>query len=100
MKIRRRKTITNDPRTEAIRGIVHGWPGAGKSRVMKWTIRMFEEAIGWQHGVEFLGVAFQNRVAYAMVGATLHSAGDIAVGGLTQDRKLSHGYVDVLFTRK
>ena len=82
-----------------MRGVIHGWPGAGKSRVITWVIRMFKEAMGWHHRVEFLDVVFQNRVAYATGGATIHSAGDIAAGGLTQDRKLSRGDINVLFTR-
>eukprot|EP00959_Pyramimonas_sp_CCMP1952_P073451 1535191-Pyramimonas_sp.AAC.1 len=42
-------------------------------------------------------VAFQNRVAHAMGGVTIHSGGDVSVGG--GDRSLSHTDVDVLFTR-
>ena len=59
--------------------------------------RIFTEALGWTHGVEFLCVAFQNRVAYAMGGTTLHSGGDMGVGG--EYKSLSHTDVDVLFTR-
>ena len=58
---------------------------------------MFTEAMDWSHGVEFLCVAFQNRVAYAMGGTTLHSAGDLSVGA--EYKSLSHTDVDVLFTR-
>ena len=58
---------------------------------------MFTEAMDWSHGVEFLYVAFQNRVAYAMGGTTLHSAGDLSVGA--EYKSLSHTDVDVLFTR-
>ena len=57
---------------EPLRGLVHGPPGTGKSRVINWIRRLFVEALGWQHGVEFIFVAFQNRVAYAMGGTTLH----------------------------
>ena len=78
-------------------GCVHGEPGTGKSRVIGWITRLFTEAMGWTHGVEFLSVAFQNRVAYAMGGTTLHAGGDMAVGG--EYKSLSHTDVDVLFTR-
>ena len=60
---------------------------------------MFTEALGWQHGVHFLCVAFQNRVAYAMGGSTLHNAGDISVGLDASRRKLDHADIDLLFTR-
>ena len=95
----RRTTQKNNPKAEAMRGVVHGWPVAGKSRVTIWIIRMFKEAMGWQHGVEFVCVAFQNRVAYAMGGATLHTAGGIAFGGFKHDKQLSHGDIDFLFSR-
>jgi hypothetical protein len=66
---------------EPLRGFIHGPPGTGKSRVILLIRRFFVEALGWEHGVEFVFVAFQNRVAYAMGGTTLHAGGDIAVGG-------------------
>ena len=61
-----------DTREEPLRGLIHGLPGTGKSRVIKWICRLFTEALGWEHGVEFVCVAFQNRVAHAMGGYTLH----------------------------
>ena len=60
---------------------------------------MFIEAMKWEHGVQFVCVAFQNRVAYQMGGATLHSAGEVPVGGVHQDRKLARGDIDLLFTK-
>ena len=80
-----------------MRGFIHGPPGTGKSRLIHWITRFFTEALGWQHGVHFLCVAFQNRVAHAMGGVTLHFGGDVSVGG--GDKSLSHTDVDVLFTR-
>ena len=80
-----------------MRGFIHGPPGTGKSRLIHWIARFFKEALAWQHGVQFVCVAFQNRVAYAMGGVTLHSGGDVSVGG--SDKSLSHTDVDVLFTR-
>ena len=59
---------------------------------------MFEEALAWKHEEEFLCVAFQNRVAYATGGTTLHSSGDIAVGNQSATN-LTHTDVDLLFTR-
>ena len=96
---RLRRTGTADPREEPLRGLCHGCPGTGKSRVIKWAIRMFTEALHWTHGVEFQCVAFQNTVAYAMGGLTLHSSGDIQIGGTSDGRKLDHTDIDVLFSR-
>jgi len=77
-------------------GFCHGSPGTGKSKVIKWITRLFTEALEWNHEDEFLCVAFQNRVAHAMGGNTLHAGGDIAVGG---QRSLDHTDIDILFTR-
>ena len=75
---------------EPLRGMIHGLPGTGKSRVINWIRRIFMEARDWTHGVQFLCVAFQNKVAYAMGGTTLHSAGDLPIGGSSNASKLSH----------
>ena len=53
----------------------------------------------WTHGTEFQCVAFQNTVAYAMGGLTLHASGDIQIGGASDTRRLDHTDIDVLFTR-
>ena len=57
---------------------------------------MFMEALGWQHGDEFLCVAFQNRVAHAMGGCTMHAGGDFGIGA---QRSLDHTDIDILYTR-
>ena len=56
---------------EPMRGFIHGGPGTGKSRVIKWIIRMFTEALQWEPAQQFSCFAFQNRVADAMSGTTL-----------------------------
>ena len=55
-------------REEPLRGLVHGLFGTGKSKIILFIRRLFTEALGWEHGVDFIFVAFQNRVAYAMGG--------------------------------
>ena len=60
------KRKREDPREEPLRGLTHGLSGTGKSRVIHWIICMFEEAMGWKHGREFVCVAFQNKVAHAI----------------------------------
>ena len=96
---RLRGIAEDDPREEPFRGCCHGLPGTGKSRVIKWIIRMFREALNWEHAVEFQCVAFQNTVAAAMEGLTLHSSGDIQVGNNSDARRLEHTDIDVLYSR-
>ena len=47
--------------------------------------------------MQFLCVAFQKRVAFAVGGMTIHTGGDVAVGGAK--KSLQKTNVDVLFTR-
>jgi len=84
---------------EPVRALVHGPPGTGKSRAIKFIRRLFEEALGWQHGVEFICVAFQNRMAAAIGGTTLHSGADLPRPGENRDRKLDHSEIDNLYIR-
>ena len=91
-----RKDIGREAKEQPLLGFCHGSPGTGKTRVIAWIRRMFVEALGWQHEQEFLFVAFQNRVAHTMGGSTMHSGGDIAIGG---NRVLEHTDIDILFTR-
>ena len=85
-----------DKDEEPILGFVHGSPGTGKSRVIQWVCRMFREAFEWTHEEEFLCVAFQNKVAHAMGGRTMHSGADIDITG---HRKLTHTDIDLLHIR-
>ena len=94
----KRKKI-EDPREEPRRGLIHGVPGTGKSEVIKWLCRLFTEGLGWEHGDQFLCLAFQNRVAFKMGGVTIHTGGGIPVGAQQQERKLEHLDVDHLFRR-
>ena len=56
-----------------------------------------EECLGWKHGEQFICVAFQNRMAAAIGGVTLHSGADLPRPGENRDRKLSHSEIDNLF---
>ena len=89
---RRQGTSTDD--SEPLRGLVHGLPGTGKSKVIFFIRRFFEEALGWKHGNEFLFVAYQNTVAHAMAGETIHTAGGMDIGNVP---RMSHTDVDPRF---
>ena len=60
---------------------------------------MFEEAMMWTHGVEFVCIAFQNRVAHAMKGHTVHSDGEIRIGTQNYAAMLESRDIDSLFTK-
>ena len=60
---------------------------------------MFEEVMEWKHGREFACVAFQNRVAHAMNGATLHSDGEVKVGQQNYAAMLECKDVDNIYTK-
>ena len=83
---------------EPMRGFIHGEPGTGKSKLIAWIRSMFEDGMGWTHGVHFLFVAVQNRVAFAMGGSTLHAGGDVRVGE-QGSQKLDHLDLGPLFIR-
>ena len=55
-----------------------------------------EEALDWVRDAQFLCVALQRRMAAAIGGSTLHSAGDLQRPGESGDRKFSHSEVDNL----
>ena len=53
--------------------------------------------MGWEHGVDFMFVAFQNRVAYAMGGETLHTAGSLDIGSRP---RISHTDIDFILQNR
>ena len=64
---------------EPLLDLVHGLPGTGKTRVIQWMRRLFEEALGWTHGVQFVMLAFQNSMAAHIDGLTIHHWAGIPV---------------------
>jgi len=84
---------------EPLRGLVHGVPGTGKSRVIKWIRNFFEEALRWTHGTEFICAAFQNRMAAAIQGTTLHTAADLPRPGEDRAKKLASSDIDNLYAQ-
>ena len=65
---------------EPLFDMVHGVPGAGKSKLIGWLREAFEEVLGWTHGVQFVCLAFQNAMAALIGGYTIHHWIGIPVG--------------------
>ena len=57
---------------EPLLDLVHGFLGTGKSRVIHWMRQLMEKGLGWQHGVQFVCLAFQNAMAAHINGFTIH----------------------------
>ena len=72
--------------------LIHGVPGAGKSRMIKWIRELFEQELGWTHGIQFVCLAFQNTMAAHIDGLTIHHWSGLPCGQedgtcLTRDNK-------------
>ena len=65
--------------SEPLFDMAHGQPGCGKSRLIGWIREAFEEVLGWQHGVQFVCLAFQNTMAAQIAGETIHHWSGIPV---------------------
>ena len=72
---KRRLRSTSEPLFD----MAHGQPGCGKSRLIGWIREVFEEVLGWQHGVHFVCLAFQNTMAAQIAGETIHHWSGIPV---------------------
>ena len=57
---------------EPLLDVVHGFPGTGKSAVIGWMRQLMEDGLGWEHGVQFVCLAFQNAMAAQIDGHTVH----------------------------
>jgi hypothetical protein len=58
--------------TKPLRDLVHGCPGTGKSAILGWLRDLFENVLGWEHGVQFVFLSFQNTMAADINGFTIH----------------------------
>ena len=67
-----RQRTTEHTQEEPLLDLVHGFPGTGKSKLIGWMRRLMEEGVGWQHGVQFVCLAFQNAMAAQINGFTVH----------------------------
>ena len=59
-------------KAEPLRDLVHGCPGTGKSAMTAWIRDLFENVLGWEHGVQFVFLSFQNTMAADINGFTIH----------------------------
>ena len=57
---------------EPLLDLIHGFPGTGKSAVISWLRQLLTEGMGWEHGVQFVCLAFQNAMAAQINGFTVH----------------------------
>ena len=61
--------------SEPLRWVLHGGPGTGKSHTLKFLRQdLFENVLGWHHGVDFQIVSFQAVMAELLDGDTIHHA--------------------------
>ena len=67
-----RANIKGQSEEEPMLDLVHGLPGTGKSALIVWIRELFEEVLGWVHGVHFVCLAFQNAMAAHIEGETIH----------------------------
>ena len=69
----------NSTPEEPLLDVVHGLPGTGKSAVIGWMRTLMEDGLGWEHGVQFICLAFQNAMAAQINGFTVHHWSGIPV---------------------
>ena len=62
----------NKSAEETLLLFVHGFPGTGKSQVIKWLVELFK-LLAWSHGCEYFCLAFQNMMASHIDGQTCHT---------------------------
>ena len=62
---------------EPLFDLIHGIPGAGKSKVIAWICELFTDVLGWTSGNQFVCLAVQNSMAANIGGSTIHHWGSI-----------------------
>ena len=96
-------TCNRDPDEEPERLMVQGLPGAGKSELIWWLRSYFEEVLGWEHGVQFVCVAWMNTMANLVGGFTTHRFGAVPInkqqGDAAKDAQWSTPDANQLFDR-
>ena len=77
--LEQQQRTTNQTGAEPLLDLVHGFPGTGKSATIAWMRELMEEGLGWEHGVQFVCLAFQNAMAAQINGFTIHHWSGIPV---------------------
>ena len=71
-----------------------GIPGGGKSHCLHLLRDLFQNCLGWTHGVQFQFLATQNSMAELIGGTTVHTWGVIPPGKLVAQAKLNNKECD------
>ena len=79
---------------EPMRALIHGFPGAGKSKVIHWLRDLFEQVFGWKHREEFMCLAPLNTMAALIKGNTVHSWGEVPINAGQAAARSSKRYSD------
>ena len=66
------RNTVNTSEHEPLLDLIHGFPGTGKSRLIMWMRQLLEKGLGWEHGVHYVCLAFQNAMAASINGYTVH----------------------------
>ena len=74
--------------------MIHGVPGCGKSQLIAWTQELFVNVLHWEHGVQFVCIAFQNAMAAHIDGFTIHHWTGIPVGEHSQTTASLHKFAN------
>ena len=72
---------------DPLRWVLHGGPGTGKTHAVKLLRKeLFEEILGWQHGIHFQAAALQAVTADMLDGDTLHHCFGLTWGSGAMDQ--------------
>ena len=82
-----RSGMVSTTQVEPLFDLIHGIPGAGKSRVIAWICELFTDVLGWTSGNQFVGLAVQNTMAASIGGSTVHHWGSIGFGDRRSEEK-------------
>ena len=75
--IEERSDMASSTKCEPLFDLIHGVPGAGKSKVIGWICELFTDVLGWESGTQFVCLAVQNTMAANIGGHTIHHWGGI-----------------------
>ena len=62
--------------------------------LIAWMRRLMEEGLGWEHGVQFVCLAFQNMMAANIDGQTIHNWSGIPAQDNSDERRSKPADID------